>query len=113
MELHLQTLIDSISDAVVATDSSGKVILWNPGAEKIFGYKRKEAIGQQIDELIGGPEEKAAKKITRNILNRRVSNFIATRYRKDGKPVIVSISASPVIYKNYLIGGVAVYKDVG
>ncbi len=113
MELHLQTLIDSISDAVVATDSSGKVIIWNPGAEKIFGYKRKEAIGQQIDELIGGPEEKAAKKITRNILNRRVSNFIATRYRKDGKPVIVSISASPVIYKNYLIGGVAVYKDVG
>lgn len=113
MELHLQTLIDSIGDAVVATDSSGKVIIWNPGAEKIFGYRRKEAIGRPIDELIGGPEEREARKITRNILNRRVSNFTATRYRKDGKPVIVSISASPVVYKNYLIGGVAVYKDIG
>ncbi|MDI6698316.1 MAG: response regulator [Candidatus Saccharicenans sp.] len=113
MELHLQTLIDSISDAVVATDSSGKVIIWNTGAEKIFGYRRKEAIGRPIDDLIGGPEEREARKITRNILNRRVSNFTATRYRKDGKPVIVSISASPVVYKNYLIGGVAVYKDIG
>ncbi|MCX8159767.1 MAG: response regulator [Candidatus Saccharicenans sp.] len=113
MELHLQTLIDSISDAVVAVDSSGKVIIWNPGAEQIFGYKRNEAIGQPIDELIGGPEEKEARKITRNILKRRVSNFIATRYRKDGRPVNVSISASPVVYKNYLIGGVAVYKDIG
>ena len=112
MELHLQALIDSIKDAVVAVDSSGKVIIWNPGAELIFGYKKKEAIGHQIDELIGGPEEKEARKITRNILNRRVSNFIATRYRKDGKPVSVSISASPVVYKNYLIGAVAVYKDI-
>ncbi|HAR35919.1 MAG TPA: hypothetical protein DCR87_03240, partial [Acidobacteria bacterium] len=112
MELHLQTLIDSISDAVVAVDSRGQVIIWNPGAEEMFGYRRKEAIGQQIDELIGGPEEKAAKQITRNILNRRVSNFIATRYRKDGKPVSVSISASPVVYKNFLIGAVAVYKDI-
>lgn len=112
MELHLQTLIDSIKDAVVAVDSSGRIIIWNPGAELIFGYKKKEAIGRQIDELIGGPEQKEAKKITRNILRRRVSNFIATRYRKDGKPVSVSISASPVVYKDYLIGGVAVYKDV-
>jgi PAS domain S-box-containing protein len=112
MELHLQTLIDSISDAVVAVDSRGQVIIWNPGAEEMFGYRRKEAIGRQIDELIGGPEEKEAKKITRNILNRRVSNFIATRYRKDGKPVSVSISASPVVYKNFLIGAVAVYKDI-
>lgn len=112
MELHLQALIDSIKDAVVAVDSSGQVIIWNPGAELIFGYKRKEAIGRQIDELIGGPEQSEAKKITRNILRRRFSNFIATRYRKDGKPVSVSISASPVVYKNYLIGGVAVYKDI-
>jgi len=112
MELHLQTLIDSINDAVVAVDSSGQVIIWNPGAEKIFGYRKKEAIGRVIDELIGGPEEKEARKITRKILNRRVSNFTATRYRKDGKPVSVSISASPVVYKDFLIGAVAVYKDI-
>ncbi len=112
MELHLQALIDSIGDAVVAVDSSGKVIIWNPGAEKMFGYRKKEALGRQVDELIGGPEEKEAKKITRNILSRRFSNLIATRYRKDGKPISVSISASPVVYKDYLIGGVAVYKDI-
>jgi len=65
-----------------------------------------------IDEVLIGPEEKEARKITRKILNRRVSNFTATRYRKDGKPVSVSISASPVVYKDFLIGAVAVYKDI-
>lgn len=112
MELHLQALIDSIKDGVVATDSEGKVIIWNPGAEKLFGYKKKEALGQKIDDLIGGPNKKEATKITRDILRRRVSDLVGTRYRKDGTPIIVSISAAPVVYKNYLIGGVAVYKDI-
>jgi len=112
MELHLQALIDSIEDGVVATDSEGKVIIWNPGAEKLFGYKKKEALGQKIDDLIGGPNKKEATRITRHILRRRVSELVGTRYRKDGKPIIVSISAAPVLYKNYLIGGVAVYKDI-
>lgn len=112
MELHLQALIDSIKDGVVATDSEGKVIIWNPGAEKLFGYKKKEALGQKIDDLIGGPNKKEATRITRDILRRRVSDLVGTRYRKDGTPIIVSISAAPVVYKNYLIGGVAVYKDI-
>jgi len=112
VELHLQTLIDSIKDGVVATDSEGKIIIWNPAAEKLFGYKQKEAIGQKIDELIGGPDKREAAKITRQVLKRRISNLVGTRYRKDGKPIIVSISAAPVVYKDYLIGGVAIYKDI-
>ena len=112
MELHLQTLIDSIKDGVVATDSDGKVIIWNPGAEKLFGYKKKEALGKKIDDLIGGPHKKEASRITRKILQRRVSDLIGTRYKKGGQPIIVAISAAPVVYKNFLIGGVAVYKDI-
>lgn len=112
MELHLQTLIDSISDAIVATDTEGQVIIWNPAAEKMFGYKKKEALGKNIDELIGGPEGKKARQITSKILSRKMTNVIATRYTKDGRPITVSISASPVLYKQYVIGGIAVYKDI-
>lgn len=112
MELHLQTLIDSISDAIVATDTEGRVLIWNPAAERMFGYSKKEALGKNIDELIGGPEGKKAKQITKKILGRKISNVVATRYAKDGRPVTVSVSASPVVYKKYLIGGIAVYKDI-
>jgi PAS domain S-box-containing protein len=112
MEVHLQTLIDSINDAVVATDTEGRVIIWNPAAEKMFGYKKKEALGKNVDELIGGPEAKKAKQITRRILKRKISNQIAIRYTKEGKAITVSISASPVIYGQYLLGGIAVYKDI-
>jgi len=112
MELHLQTLIDSIKDAVVATDTEGRVIIWNPAAEKMFGYKKKEALGKHIDELIGGPEANKARQITQRILGRKFSNLIAVRYNKEGKPLTVSISASPVIHGHYLIGGIAVYRDI-
>jgi len=112
MELHLQTLIDSINDGVVAVDAAGKVIIWNPGAERLFGYSRKEAMGWNIDELVGGEKKKEATQITRKILRRRITELVATRYKKDGTPIIVSISASPVLYRNYLLGAVAVYKDI-
>jgi PAS domain S-box-containing protein len=112
MELHLQTLIDSINDAVVASDSEGRVIIWNPGAERLFEYRKEEAIGQKVDELVGGLKKKEAARISKKVWRRRISDLITTRYTKSGKPIAVSLSASPVVYKNYLIGGVAVYKDI-
>lgn len=48
-------LIGSASDAVVASDRDGTIILWNPGAERIFGFTEKEALGQSLDIII--PEQ--------------------------------------------------------
>lgn len=40
------------SDAIVAADRDGIVRFWNPGAERIFGYVRDEAIGRSLDLII-------------------------------------------------------------
>jgi PAS domain S-box-containing protein len=45
-------LLDSMSDAIIASDSDGKITFWNPGAERIFGFSRSEAIGQSLDLII-------------------------------------------------------------
>jgi PAS domain S-box-containing protein len=45
-------LLQSMSDAIVASDSEGRIIFWNPGAERIFGFSRSEAIGQSLDLII-------------------------------------------------------------
>ena len=45
-------LIRSAPDAVMITDAQGKIILWNPGAEAVFGYTTGEALGKTLDLII-------------------------------------------------------------
>jgi PAS domain S-box-containing protein len=45
-------LLQSASDAIVATDHDGRITFWNPGAERIFGFTAAEAIGQSLDLII-------------------------------------------------------------
>jgi PAS domain-containing protein len=37
-------LLNSASDAIVATDREGEITFWNPGAERIFGFTAGEAV---------------------------------------------------------------------
>lgn len=45
-------LLNSASDAIIATDREGVVTFWNPGASRIFGFSSDEAIGQSLDFII-------------------------------------------------------------
>lgn len=48
-------LVDSVADAVVASDTQGRIVLWNAGAERIFGFSGAEALGQSLDIIIPEP----------------------------------------------------------
>jgi PAS domain S-box-containing protein len=45
-------ILSAQSDAIIAADKEGSIIFWNPGAERIFGFARSEAIGQSLDIII-------------------------------------------------------------
>lgn len=45
-------LLNSASDAIIATNREGVVTFWNPGATRIFGFSSDEAIGQSLDFII-------------------------------------------------------------
>ena len=48
-DLIAQSLPVSRSDAIIAADRDGVICFWNPGADRIFGYMRGEAIGRSLD----------------------------------------------------------------
>ncbi|MCB4767782.1 PAS domain S-box protein [Ancylobacter sp. Lp-2] len=48
-------LIDSAADAVVASDRDGRIVMWNAGAARIFGFSEAEALGQSLDIIIPEP----------------------------------------------------------
>jgi PAS domain S-box-containing protein len=45
-------ILSTNSDAIVAADTEGIIRFWNPGAERIFGYRSADAIGQSLDIII-------------------------------------------------------------
>ena len=55
-EERFRTITESSPDAIIAADSSGKILYWNKAAETIYGYKANEIVGKSIELL--RPEEK-------------------------------------------------------
>lgn len=50
--LFADAILSTAADAVVATDCGGVIRVWNPGAERIFGHRANEALGQSLDLII-------------------------------------------------------------
>jgi PAS domain S-box-containing protein len=56
--MHMQTAIDlnqlvkNVGDAIVVSDTSGAIVLWNPAAERMFGFTESEALGKSLDLII-------------------------------------------------------------
>ena len=55
-EEQLRQTIDAALDCIIAIDSEGKIIEFNPGAEETFGHVRKDVIGRQMHELLMPPK---------------------------------------------------------
>jgi PAS domain S-box-containing protein len=50
--IDYQQLVEVIGDAVVVADTSGAINLWNPAAERLFGFTQAEALGNSLDLII-------------------------------------------------------------
>jgi PAS domain S-box-containing protein len=55
----LDALLQTSSDAIVVSDAEGRIVFWNPGAARIFGFDAVEAVGQSLDLII--PEKLRAR----------------------------------------------------
>ena len=51
-QLVADAILGSVADALVATDRNGIIRLWNPGAERIFGHRAEDALGQSLDLIL-------------------------------------------------------------
>jgi PAS domain S-box-containing protein len=50
--IDFKQLVEQIGDAIVASDASGAITLWNPAASRMFGHTEAEALGQSLDLII-------------------------------------------------------------
>jgi PAS domain S-box-containing protein len=50
--IDFEQLVSVIGDAIIISDASGSITLWNPAAERMFGFTQSEALGQSLDLII-------------------------------------------------------------
>ncbi|MEE8396950.1 MAG: PAS domain S-box protein, partial [bacterium] len=51
-EERARAISTSANDAIIMIDDGGRVTFWNPAAERTFGFKEKEIVGKQLDDLV-------------------------------------------------------------
>jgi PAS domain S-box-containing protein len=104
--LYLARVLRDAPDAIVTLDAQHRIVEWNPGAEKLFGYSQEEAIGQDIDDLVTDPDvfEEAVGFTQMAISERAVPSTETICYRKDGSPVDVIVAEAPILVGDEFIG---------
>ena len=95
-EVQLQAqIINQIHDSVVSTDLDGIITSWNKGAENLFGYSAKEAIGKPVSFVYPEEEhEHLQQQVIVPLKNKGKHETEVTMRRKDGSdfPAMLSLS---------------------
>jgi PAS domain S-box-containing protein len=108
------SIVESSDDVIVSKNLDGIIRSWNEGAERVFGYSAREAIGQPITLVI--PQDRHNEE--REILSRirrgeRIDHFETVRQHKDGSLVIVSLTVSPVKdTSGKIVGASKIARDI-
>ncbi len=91
----LQTVINASPLAIYVLDLEGRVQMWNPASERIFGWKEEEVMGRQVPIV---PEDKLEEfhlLFQRALQGELLSALELTRRKKDGSPIEISLHTAP------------------
>ena len=111
---HYAAVVQFSSDAILTKDVRGIITSWNPGAAQTYGYTTKEAVGRPVSILI--PEHRAGEE--RRILDRvtagqHVDHYETERVTKDGRLLVVSLTASPMRdASGTIVGASVIARDI-
>ena len=114
LDARLAAIIESTDDAVISKRLDGTVLSWNPAAERIFGYSAVEMIGRSIKRIFP-PEREAEEDLLMTSIARgeRVAHFETVRIRKDGTPLQISVTLSPLRdEQGRIIGASKIARDI-
>ncbi|MBI3636758.1 MAG: PAS domain S-box protein, partial [Candidatus Rokubacteria bacterium] len=110
----LAAIVENSDDAIFGTDLRGIVTSWNPAAERMFGYRAAEVIGQPNTLTI--PEDRRREEdevLERARRGERTQSLETVRRAKNGRLVDVSLAVSPVRdAKGDVVGASRIARDI-
>lgn len=97
-QAQMAAIVESSADGIIGKSLDGVVTSWNKGAEQLFGYSAKEALGKRLADLVVPPEleQEEANILARVRQGEHIPHFDTRRSRSDGSLFDVSITVSPI-----------------
>jgi len=110
----LAAIIESSDDAIISKNLNGIITSWNRGAERLFGYRAEEVVGQPVTVLIPEDRQDEEPRILERLRRgERVDHFETIRRRKDGSLVEISLTISPVRdAQDMIVGASKIARDI-
>jgi PAS domain S-box-containing protein len=103
---RLAAVVKNSDDAIITLDLDGVIQTWNAGAERIFQYTEKEAVGRNVSflrPLEAADDETVFRRHIRQ--GKRIDHYETHRVRKDGRVIDISLSISPLFDSSGKITG--------
>jgi PAS domain S-box-containing protein/putative nucleotidyltransferase with HDIG domain len=112
--LQLAALVKSSDDAVIVLSPEGQITSWSHGAERLFGYTQREAVGRRVSMLSSaGRRDEARALFASTLADGRTERTHAERLTKDGRVLSVSLLMAPInAPSGELLGIALILRDV-
>ncbi|MEO6391491.1 MAG: MASE1 domain-containing protein [Pyrinomonadaceae bacterium] len=111
---ELAAIVESAEDAVMGKDLQGYLTSWNASAQKLFGFRADEIVGQPIFRIV--PQSLHDDELTILATLKRgesIAPFESIRLAKDGREINVSLTISPVRSADgVVIGASTIARDI-
>jgi two-component system CheB/CheR fusion protein len=111
---RLASIVTSSEDAIISKDLDGTILSWNTGAERLFGFRADEMIGQSITLLIPAELDHEEHLIQMTLAKgEHLDHFETVRLTKDGGKVAVSLTVSPIHDQQGTVVGISkIARDI-
>jgi PAS domain S-box-containing protein len=111
---RLSSIVQFSDDAIISKNLNGIIESWNAGAERIFGYTARDAIGQSVAMLIPPDRLNEETEILDQIRRgERIEHYETIRCRKDGSLIDISLTVSPIRdAQGRVIGASKIARDI-
>jgi PAS domain S-box-containing protein len=110
----LSAIVQSSDDAIIGMSRDGTIVSWNRGAERLYGYGAEEVVGRSISILVPTDRSDEVTQILEGIARGESFNHFETvRLTKEGKPIEVALTDSPVRNRaGAITGASSVARDI-
>ncbi len=93
----LEAVVTSLDNALISTRVDGTITTWNLSAEKIYGYSAEDIINHPISLIISpAHRDEIPSMLSKIARGDSVTHYETVGMRKDGRPIKISLSVSPI-----------------
>jgi PAS domain S-box-containing protein len=108
---RFRALVESAPMAVIGADCKGQVTSWNPAAERIFGWKKEEVLGEFAKSVPPEKKEEVYELLARAVDGQVTTGLESVRITREGERLPVSMSTAPIYDELGKLTGIMVTQE--